>query len=74
VHPLLEQAKSDTGLNGLFAVVHQQWDVESPSGLLLILEIAQLDAKTSRRIIALIQDSLDKEQRAERSAVIDAIN
>jgi hypothetical protein len=29
VQPLLEKARSDTGLNDLFAVVHQQWDLES---------------------------------------------
>jgi hypothetical protein len=58
VHPLLEQAKRATSINGLLAVVHRQWDTTSASGLVLIMEIARLDAKTSRRIVKLIQDAL----------------
>jgi hypothetical protein len=54
VRPILKEAKFATGINGLIAAVHQQWDLESLSGRVLILEIAQLDAKTSRRITTLI--------------------
>jgi hypothetical protein len=58
VRPFLEEAKRATGINGLLAVVHRQWDTTSASGLVLIMGIAQLDAKTSRRIVKLIQDEL----------------
>jgi hypothetical protein len=40
------------------AAVHREWDATGESGLVFIMEITQLDAKTTRRIVKLIQDSL----------------
>jgi hypothetical protein len=47
VRPFLEEAKRATGINGLLTVIHQEWDATSVSRLVLIMKIAQLDAKTS---------------------------